>query len=182
MNAENPQPLSETIPYLAGAIQKLEPGELSRLCRNPLLGGGSAAFWYLVAERGLRCHTDEWQEKWAAVIQGMALMTPKGDPAKRTRSAHDANRPVGAVLANPGSEKLGLSELRLSQLLTARGDMRRKLAIRVCRMLSAQDAPCHWGQMAQLILYGKESIKRRIASDYYRTLHAQQTPKQTSTG
>lgn len=69
-------------------------------------------------------------EGWALVMQGMAILTPKGS-AHTMPSAHDATMAAGRALA-----EADFSELRLARLLFAPGKTRHDLSLRACRMLA----------------------------------------------
>ena len=146
---------------LAAYIARLDPGSAAALRRGPLAGAGAAAFWKLAAEYAPGTARDE--EGWAALIQAIAILTPKGREADR-RSAHDPTVPMGAALY-----KAGVSELRLARLLGAPKELRRDLAVRACRRLAATEhKQFHLRTLAELILHGSEETNRRIARDYFR--------------
>ena len=117
---------------------------------GPLAGAGAAAFWKLIAE-----HVPNAAERnlvgWAAVLQAIAILTPKGrDPQKK--SAHDRQLPMGSALY-----KAGLSELRLASLLAATSDRRRERAIRACRRIAASELNrFDLVTLAQFILFGDD--------------------------
>ena len=154
--------LSKVIPKLAYEIARLDPGSVAALRRGPLSGAGAAAFWKLIAEYdpndAVRNETG-----WAALIQAIAVLTPKGrDPDKK--SAHDPLLPMGRALYTAG-----VSELRLARLLAASTDLRRELTIRVCRRLAAS-AQNRFDllTLVRFILFGDDKTDRQIARDYYR--------------
>lgn len=157
--------LGLTIVRLAGDIGRLEPGPAASLRRGPLEGAGSAAFWQLMAKyetehggRALAC--------WAAIVQAMAILTPKGRNADR-RSAHDGRKPMGAALA-----EANITDLRLARLLSSRGQMRRDLLVRTCRRLAARElVQFNLRTLAKFILYeDDEEHAQWIARDYYRAV------------
>ena len=154
--------LSEIVPKLASAIARLDPGPAAALRFGPLAGAGAAAFWKLIAE-----HVPNAAESnlvgWAAVLQAIAILTPKGrDPQKK--SAHDRQLPMGSALY-----KAGLSELRLASLLAATSDRRRERAIRACRRITASEQNrFDLVTLAKFILFGDDRTDRRIASYFYR--------------
>ncbi len=148
---------------LASAIARLDPGPAAQLRRGPFAEAGAPAFWRLLT----RCELDRLAadpEGWAAVIQGMAILTPRGGDRARP-SAHDPATPAGRALA-----AAGFSELRLARLLSTPGATRRDLAHRACRMLARYGARIDWRQMARLILFGDQGTLRRVAADYYTAL------------
>ena len=154
--------LEQIAPRLARHIAGLDPGSAAALRRGPLAGAGAAAFWKLTAEHApIAASQDE--KGWAALIQAIAILTPKGREADR-RSAHDPTIPMGATLY-----EAGISELRLARLLGAPREMRRDLAVRICRRLAATEHKrFHLRTLAELILFERENTDRRIARDYYR--------------
>ncbi len=168
--AETPD-LRRVIPTLAAEIARLRPGPAAALRRGPLAGAGAAAFWKLTAKYAPN-EAAKNEYGWAALIQAIAILTPKGrDPNKK--SAHDHRVPMGRALY-----KSAFSELRLARLLAATTDLRRELAVRACRRLAAT------GQnrfdlvtLAYFILFGYDRTDRRIASHYYR---AEATAKRDS--
>ena len=155
----------QVAPRLAAYIAGLDPGSAAALRRGPLVGAGAAAFWKLVAEYAPDGATLD-EEGWANLVQAIAILTPKGTETDRKR-AHDPTIPMGAALY-----EAGVSELRLARLLDAPREMRRDLAVRLCRRLAATDRKrFDLRTLAVLILDGSEKTKKtnhRIARDYYR--------------
>ena len=167
----NTPELRSVIPMIAFEIARLGPGPAAALRRGPLAGPGAAAFWKLTAKYA---HDEAAKNEygWAALIQAIAILTPKGrDPNKM--SAHDYHVPLGMALY-----RSKFSELRLARLLAATTELRRELAVRACRRLAAA------GQnrfdlvtLALFILVGDDRTDRRIARHYYR---AETTAKRDS--
>ena len=153
--------LGQVVSGLAGEIARLTPGPAAALRRGPLSGAGAAAFWQLMAIHQPRTNDEAG---WAALIQGIAILTPKGtDPEKK--SAHEYRFPMGSVLS-----KAEFSELRLARLLNAPKEMRRDLVIRMCRRLSRTEYNrFNLETLARFILFADDETDRRIARDYYRT-------------
>ena len=115
-----------TAPWLATHIANLDPGSAAALRRGPLAGAGAAAFWKLAAEHASSGAVRD-ETGWAALVRAIAILTPKGRETGRT-PAHDPKISMGAALYGAG-----VSELRLARLLNAPREMRRDLAIRLCR-------------------------------------------------
>ena len=117
----------------------------------------------LETDYAVRSHRGEDEAGWAALLQAIAILTPKGrDPNKK--SAHDHQVPMGSALHNAG-----LSEFRLASLLAATTDRRHASATRVCRRLAASEQNrFDLVTLARFILFGDESTDRRIARHYYR--------------
>ena len=153
--------LGQVVSRLAGEIARLDPGSAAALRRGPLSGAGAAAFWKLMAthQPGTNDEAD-----WATLIQGIAILTPKGTDLNK-KSAHEYRFPMGTVL-----HQAECSELRLARLLNAPKEMRRDLAIRMCRRLSRTEYNrFNLETLARFILYANDDTDRRIARDYYRT-------------
>ena len=149
---------SEVIPRIAREIALLDPGPVAALRRGPRAGAGAAAFWKLLAKHNL---IDS--KGWAALIQAIALLTPKGRHAEK-RPAHDYSISMGKALYNAG-----VSELRLARLLGATADQRPRFAVRACRRLAATEfSRFDLVTLGHFILFGREVTDRRIARDYYR--------------
>lgn len=158
--------LGQTIARLAREIATLDPGSAAALRRGAQHGAGAAAFWkLLVGYAPARELSRNEDEAWSALIQAIAILTPKGrrDEEGATLSVHDPQTPMGRAL-----HEAGVSELRLARLLTARPNMRRTLAVRLCRRLAAADLRrFDLRTLAYFIQSGGEA-GRRIAKDYYR--------------
>ena len=149
-------------PRLATYIANLDPGSAAALRRGPLAGAGAAAFWKLTAEHA-SSGADRDAGGWAALLQAIAILTPKGRETDRT-SAHDPKVPMGAAL-----HEAGISELRLARLLGAPREMRRDLALRLCRRLAATEHKrFNLRTLEELILFGGDQTNHKIARDYYR--------------
>ena len=157
---DEPRP-NGAAPRLAAYIANLDPGSAAALRRGPLAGAGTAAFWKLAAEHA-SSGADRDERGWAALLQAIAILTPKGRETDRT-PAHDPKVPMGAALY--GAE---VSELRLARLLGAPRGMRRGLALRLCRRLAATEHKrFDLRTLEELILFD-DCTSRRIARDYYR--------------
>ena len=118
----------------------------------------------------------EVERKWALILHGIALMTPKGGDGGDSRTAHDGQIPVGRALYLGGEttrEQGFYSETRLKRLLTSRGGMTRTLLARAFRMLAAAKVTFSWREMANFIHsdgFNEEAAerhRRRIAREYY---------------
>ena len=154
--------LADVIPRIAAEIARLDPGPAAALRRGPLAGAGAAAFWKLLAKYEPVGGVNK-ERGWAAVIQAIAVLTPKGRDPER-RSAHDYSLAMGQVL-----REAGVSELRLARLLAAAPDLRSELAVRICRRLVASGFErLNLVTLGDFLLFGDERTDRRIARDYYR--------------
>ena len=152
----------QAAPWLATYIANLDPGSAAALRRGPLAGAGAAAFWKLAAEHASSGAV--WDETgWAALVRAIAILTPKGRETGRT-PAHDPKISMGAALYGAG-----VSELRLARLLNAPREMRRDLAIRLCRRLAATEHKrFDLRTLGKLILFDDDHTNHEIARDYYR--------------
>ena len=153
--------LREAIPKIASEIARLDPGPAAALRRGPREGAGAAAFWKLLASHHPVAAHDE--PGWAALIQAVALLTPKGRPPEK-RPAHDPSLPMGRALY-----EAGFSELRLARLLSAVSELRREVAVRTCRRLAAGEFNrFNLVTLGEFVLFGGDRTDRQIARDYYR--------------
>lgn len=141
---------------LAVYVVHLDPASAAALRRGPLLGAGAAAFWMLLAQYGI-------DERWAPVIQAMAILTPKGGDSEGKQSPHDPRRPMGRALY-----EAKISDLRLARLLNAHRQTRGEMVIRLCRRLSATEhSRFDLRTLASFLLSDSEEARRQIARDYY---------------
>lgn len=166
--------LAQIVPRLAWAIARLDPGPAAALRRGPLSGAGTAAFWKLMAEHAPHRAANQ-EPHWAALLQAIAILTPKGAEADR-RPVHEPAIPMGAALCDAR-----VSELRLARLLGAPKDAQRDLAVRLCRRLSTTEhGRFHLRTLANLILCDDDETSRRIARDYYSRARAKDKAGQDS--
>ena len=104
-----------------------------------------------------RWQPDTWR-RWALIAQGMAL-------------AGHANGLLGSQLC-----AAGVSESRVTKLLTARGDAFRQLLPRLVRLLASKEVAPNWHELGGLILHeGRdeakaEAIRMKIAGRYFSAL------------
>ncbi|MDE3022326.1 MAG: type I-E CRISPR-associated protein Cse2/CasB [Pseudomonadota bacterium] len=98
-----------------------------------------------------------WQ-RWAMIAHGMAL------------AGHDVNQSLGQQLS-----KAGVSESRVTKLLTARGDAFRQLLPRLLRLLASKGVEPNWRELGGLILNQDrdekkaEDIRLKIAGCFFST-------------
>lgn len=160
---------------LAGSIRRLGPGPAASLRRDPLAGSGSAAFWQLMATYDIRA-TKRDLERWATVVQATAILTPKGRSPEKA-SAHDGTSPMGRALY-----EMGISDLRLARLLSARSNARRDLLIRTCRRLAAGRADrFDLRTLAKFVVFEGHGHSRWIARTYYTSAARAATPSKGET-
>lgn len=160
---DNTTDIDATVVRLAGEVSRMGPGLAASLRRDPLAGSGSAAFWDLLARNGIPGGR-RMLPRWAAVIQAIAILTPKGGASgERRPTAHNGGNPMGTAL-----QEASISDLRLARLLAAKGKTRRDLVIRTCRRLAAKE-PIRFDlrTMARFVLFEDEEAARWIARKYY---------------
>ncbi len=157
--AQGSKNLGSVIPRLAEEIAHLDPGSAAALRRSPLSGAGSAAFWRLLSRYG----PDGNEKRWAALVQAIAILTPKGRNPEKD-SAHGRELPMGTALF-----KAGVSELRLARLLGAPPNLRSELLVRTCRRLARTEFKrFNLVRLGQFVLSGDNThAARRIAREYY---------------
>lgn len=161
-NTKTAAPLSSIIDSVADGIAsgRFGKGGLAELRRLNIDSPDKATFWKIfvtaIAPSDDISATNE--REWAVILKGMGMMAPHH---------HSSKAPLGFVLAQND-----FSEMRLLRLLRSQGSTMNKCVMEVCHFLGQKRQPFDWYQMAMLILSKdidkKESIRRRIASDYYR--------------
>ena len=157
-------------------------GDLAELRRMDPDSIDSPVLMGLLAQEDL-FGSPEVEKKWALILHGIALMTPKGGGDGEPRMAYDGQMPVGRALYLGGetTRKQGFySETRLKRLLTSRGGMTRTLLARAFRMLAAENVTFSWREMANFIRndgYNEEAAerhRRRIAREYFQAQYRSQ--------
>lgn len=104
--------------------QSLQPHQLVALSRALLAAGLTPDNW----------HSDTWP-RWALIAQGIAL------------AGHDGQDRLGRQLA-----RAGVSESRVTKLLTSRGDAFVQLLPRIVRLLASKGVAPNWRELGSLIL------------------------------
>jgi CRISPR system Cascade subunit CasB len=132
--------------------ESLQPHQLAALARALLAAGLSPEQW----------HADTWP-RWALIAHGVAL------------SGHDGKQKLGKQLANAG-----VSESRVTKLLTSRGDAFTQLLPRVLRLLASKGVAPNWRELGELVLIESssqrhhqtkaEQIRLQIAGPYFSAL------------
>ncbi len=132
--------------------ESLQPHQLAALARALLAAGLSPEQW----------HADSWP-RWALIAQGVAL------------AGHDGKQKLGKQLANAG-----VSESRVTKLLTSRGDAFTQLLPRVLRLLASKGVAPNWRELGELVLIESsslrdhqtkaEQIRLQIAGPYFSAL------------
>lgn len=131
---------SELFSALAAHIARATPGEraaLARLQPEALQPHQLAALSRALLAAGLspdQWHADSWS-RWALIAHGMAL------------ASHDGKQRLGAQLA-----QAGVSESRVTKLLTSRGDSFTQLLPRILRLLASKGVAPNWRELGALVL------------------------------
>lgn len=136
--------------------EALQPHQLAALARALIAAGLAPEQW----------HADTWP-RWALIAHGMAL------------AGHDGKQKLGRQLAHAG-----VSESRVTKLLTSRGDAFTQLLPRVLRLLASKGVAPNWRELGELVLKESsnlrssqadaEEIRLQIAGPYFSTLaHAE---------
>lgn len=104
----------------------------------------------------------ETLRRWAMIAHGMAL------------AGHNGNGALGVQLF-----QAGVTESRVSKLLTARGDALRQLIPPLLRLMASRDVAPNWHELGTLIVDESnnperaEEIRMKIASRYFSELARQ---------
>jgi CRISPR system Cascade subunit CasB len=132
--------------------EALQPHQLAALARALTAAGLAPEQW----------HADTWP-RWALIAHGMAL------------AGHDGKQKLGRQLAHAG-----VSESRVTKLLTSRGDAFTQLLPRVLRLLASKGVAPNWRELGELVLKESsnlcnsqadaEEIRLQIAGPYFSTL------------
>lgn len=132
--------------------EALQPHQLAALARALLAAGLSPELW----------HADTWP-RWALIAHGIAL------------AGHDGKQKLGKQLA-----QAGVSESRVTKLLTSRGDAFTQSLPRVLRLLASKGVAPNWRELGNLVLKEgsgqrhhqakAEEIRLQIAGPYFLAL------------
>jgi CRISPR system Cascade subunit CasB len=132
--------------------EALQPHQLAALARALLVTGLAPEQW----------HADTWP-RWALIAHGMALV------------GHDGKHKLGLQL-----ERGGVSESRVTKLLTSRGNAFTQLLPRVLRLLASKGVAPNWRELGELVLCEgstqrshqnkAEEIRLGIAGPYFSAL------------
>ncbi len=155
----------EHVPAIAGVLasEHFPTGERAALKRMALDGPAPLAFHrFLLRHIDERWHAADHEMDWRALVCALALQRDGG---------YDPKRPFGEALADAR-----FSEARMERLLSASGETLRALTLRAARHLAARGGAADWRQVAELLFCRRddfrETINRRIARSYYRTLQS----------
>lgn len=132
--------------------EALQPHQLAALARALIAAGLAPEQW----------HADTWP-RWALIAHGMAL------------AGHDGKQKLGRQLANAG-----VSESRVTKLLTSQGGVFTQLLPRVLRLMASKGVAPNWRELGELVLKESsslrsnqadaEEIRLQIAGPYFSTL------------
>ena len=132
--------------------ETLQPHQLAALARALTAAGLAPEQW----------HADTWP-RWALIAHGIAL------------AGHDGKQKLGRQLASAG-----VSESRVTKLLTSRGDAFTQLVPRVLRLMASKGVAPNWRELGELILKessslrssqaAAEEIRLQIAGPYFSAL------------
>lgn len=157
----------------AAKLQHLAPGPLAEL-RRMTPPAGAPVFWRLVAQHRDTIGRQKDEASWMEIVRILAILTPKGDPARRS-ALHNPRRRLGEVLCDGGDpDWVGprplVSQLRLARLMSARGPQRAELLRHAARMVvhSRRDIGVDVADIALVLL--RPADGRRLAEPYYRRL------------
>ena len=158
----NLKPWSSIVGRLVRAIDKnLGNGEVADLRRMRPNDPACPAFWKIMAEYWDMHFNDEEAMLRACLLSGLA----------RTKNLHSFHISLGNALAIAE-----YSDLRFVRLLRAEGKTLFKEIELMADFLNSKTQPANWTEVAELLftreLEKTESLKRRIARNYYATKHA----------
>jgi CRISPR system Cascade subunit CasB len=127
----------------------MRPHQVAALARALIYAGLEPESW----------RPETWR-RWALIAHGMAL------------AGHDRSRGLGQ-----GLSEAGVSESRVTRLLTARGDAFRQLLPRLLRLLANKNVSPNWHELGGLILHQDrrdpegadkaEALRLKIAGQYF---------------
>ena len=115
--------------------EALQPHQLAALSRALLAAGLSPDQW----------HADTWP-RWALIAHGVAL------------AGHDGKQRLGSQLA-----QAGVSESRVTKLLTSRGNAFTQLVPRVLRLLASKGVAPNWRELGALVLNQSSTDRQKQA-------------------
>ncbi|MFZ1107584.1 MAG: type I-E CRISPR-associated protein Cse2/CasB [Rhodomicrobium sp.] len=171
------------IGYLSKRLPTVSTGDRARLRREAVgrKGVGSPGLWRLLVGLGFKIEktSEEKIEKWATVMQAMAILTPRPAHDGTLFEPHsgDDSRAFGRALCDGGNlawdpkkpdARPVVSELRLAKMLAAKGKLRRELVIRAAKIIAKSGAPVNCIDIAGFVLdEDQEWPANAIAKSYY---------------
>lgn len=124
---------------------ELRPHQIAALSRALIYAGLEPDTW----------KPERWR-RWVLIAHGMAL------------AGHDVNQSLGEQLSGAG-----VSESRVTKLLTSRGDAFRQILPRLLRLLASKNMAPNWHELGGLILNQErdeekaEAFRLRIAGRFF---------------
>lgn len=172
--AEIVTPRPDEFGALAAFVRRAGPGDRAALARlNPaaMQPHQVAALARALLAAGLapeQWHPDTWP-RWALIAHGIAL------------AGHDQRQPLGSQLA-----QAGMSESRVTKLLTARGDAFLQLVPRLLRLMASKGVAPNWRELGDLVLKEHsadptrldeaEDIRLQVAGRYFSAIARGKSP------
>jgi CRISPR system Cascade subunit CasB len=144
-------PRSDPFAALAAYVSRAAPGERAALARmqpEALQPHQLAALSRALLAAGLspdQWHADTWP-RWALIAHGIAL------------AGHDGKQRLGSQLA-----QAGVSESRVTKLLTSRGDAFAQILPRVLRLLASKGVAPNWRELGALVLNQSSTDRQKQA-------------------
>ena len=187
----------DAVVHLASQLAhpRFPAADLARLRRLNPEQPSDQLFWKLLASVEPPVVGPAAEAKWAAILQGLALMTPNQGRGRPTTpegwwpSAHTPEIPAGAALARGGPARASAvpyyAEQRMNLLLSAAGPRLRELYVQACRLLGQANQPANSRQLAGLLFTdyppgaptpAGQRLRQRLARDYYRELRRRSNP------
>lgn len=176
--------VAEAVRAAAADIRKLDPGALADL-RRATEGRIAPAFWRLVSRHPQTIGRPRQEHTWKAILRIIAILTPTGNPDRP--SLHDHSQRLGKVLCDGGNPNWGkedkrpaLSESRMAQLLSSRGNQRAVLLTRAARAIARSRSPnCGINVVDLAYALLRPDDMTSIAKPYYDRLDAAQRAEPT---
>lgn len=143
-------------------IARMSNGEQAQLRRDP---GTSLAFYKLRAAFFSKVSNPETEDRWIAFVQCAAL----------TSELYEPKVSFGTALG-----RAGLSELRLTRLLRAKGERLHYQAVASARFLRAKGVHQNCRELSALLLardHQAERTRRRIAGDFFKEINTDTSSK-----
>ena len=170
---------ADKAPSMAGYIAQLaqhRKGDFSELIHLDHNAPGSPVFWRMITRYNLADQGPQDDHRWALIVKGIAIMTPKNNTRSNNTTAHTPYRSIGRALClGPGSFRHTplYNDIRLHQLLAAGDNVLEELLISLFRQLASSGTTFDWKEMAHLVLEegrnhrSARENRARIIQDYY---------------